>query len=219
MKRIFIKKIILSTLLLITFGIICFYTYRYYREIVKKRDVATIFNYYATEALKNVLSKKQNSTDQKISYYLEEQLRTIEIVNLIAGRNVEGIKKIDTATLNKRLRIVVPGNQFKNTLGGRLVREELHAENAIPLVLYHSALDKTSQDREKTINMLQVLFDKKLNPNIYVGLVSWIKDSPNDNRSLDYITQLPLLKFAKIYSFTEARKLLEKYMQNFTKEQ
>lgn len=211
------KKIVIGLVAIIVLGAAGFYAYKYYLTVNQKRnDVATMFDYFATDAMKSVEEDKSTTTDPKKLGFLENIVKTIQVVKLIAERNVEGLKETDIALLQDKIfRMYAPGDRFKTTMGGRLVKQELQAINAIPIVLYHSALDRTDEDKEKTIAMLQVLFDKKLTPVQEVGMMYWVKDNPSDTRSLPYSSMIPLADFAKYYSFDKAIELLEKYTQEF----
>jgi hypothetical protein len=93
---------------------------------------------------------------------------------------------------------------------GRLSSRILAGQNALAYVLFDSATNQTEEDNKKTLEMLQILLDKKLDPNAIAGQVFWVKDKPEDEGALDYVGTYSLVWAAIEYSFPEALELLLK---------
>jgi len=153
---------------------------------------------------------------------LEEELNTYKIAELIADKNINALKQVNSKELQKNdLQIWVEAdrfpNNFKNSFEGKLASMIIGGENALAFVLFHSATNKTEEDNKKTLEMLRVLLeDKKLNPNAIVGIVYWVKDNPTDTRALDYVSNFPLVALAIDYSFPAALELLLKHGATFS---
>ena len=115
---------------------------------------------------------------------------------------------------------------------GRLVAFTFDAENALPFVLYHSALDITDADRAATLAILNVLFDKGLAVDVAGCSGYWLKNEKTAEKSShcccdcscepsacnessesvsDYVGESSLVELAEYYSFKEAQELVARH--------
>ena len=228
------KKIIIAVLATIIIGASAFYyiapklinSYAVFKiRSQNTQDIATFFKYAKEETLNGLMheieekAKKETPINPMSAADIQEEIEatktTIAIFDIIAERNIEALKQISTEQLEEGFRIFVPAAYFNDDMGGTLVSRYIQGGNAIAAVLFHSALDRTSQDKEKTLAMLRVLFDKKLDPNTQARELYWVKDSPSDDRALDYVQTMSLPELAEKYSFDDAQKLLQEYIKTF----
>lgn len=214
------KKTIIYGLIIIVITACALYLYKVKKSASIKSaqadDIAVFFKHAQEELPKLALEitniEKETPSNTTKLHDLKEQLKTFKIVSFIKDRDIESLKKLTAEELTfKDGQIWVDGNKFKDTMGGKLTSRILGGENAIPFVLFHSILDTTEQDREKTLAMLKILFEKQLNPHTQAGLVYWLKSQPSDTHSHDYVALFSLPEIATEYSFPAAQKLLLEY--------
>ncbi|HEV2600841.1 MAG TPA: hypothetical protein VGT41_00950 [Candidatus Babeliales bacterium] len=184
------------------------------------QDIAVFFN-YAQEKIPQFLTdiemaEKETPQDESKINYLKEELKTYKIAQTIAQHDLKTLEEATPEQLSfKNGDISVEGDRFKYTGNGRLTSRMLAGENALAFVLFHSAMDKTQEDQDKTMAMLKILFNKKLDPNTKAGEVYWVKDKPTDKSGYDYVSTFSLSQAASIYSFPQAQQLLHDYIKNF----
>ncbi len=150
--------------------------------------------------------------DQQDLASLKDSLKIYIVANLISEGNIEALEKMPREQLQfYDGQIEVEGKLFDDAGPGYLVSRAISGRNALAFVLFHSVLDKTQTDKDKTLAMLQVLLHKKLNPNARTGELLWVSKSESSTTAWDYIRHLWLREVAAKYSFPEAQALLEKY--------
>ena len=152
---------------------------------------------------------------------MKDTFNIYQAVAAIANRDIEALKAIDPERLSFDGEITVDGDRFDSDVIDKLTGDKakeglfgsamLSADNALGFALFNSMRDKTHEDKQKTLQMLEVLLDKKLDPNTKMATVFWIKDSPGDTHALDYVAIFPLSEFASNSSHPEAIKLLKEY--------
>ena len=108
--------------------------------------------------------RRNPPADPKALKYYQLDLQQARITQAIAQGNAEAIKIATPKQLAATGHIMVDGALFD--MPGFYCK--LHSDNALGLALFHAANNKTAQDVKKTIEMLKVLFSKKLNP--YAGI-------------------------------------------------
>lgn len=221
------KKIIIIGLagIAILFG--AFYIYRSIKIAQAKQamaeDIAVFFN-YAQEQLPVLTTEleqaeKESPKDEKKISNIKEKIKTYTIAEAIAKHDLKTLENATPEELQfKDGQIWVEADRFKDTLEGRLNSRILAGENALAFVLFHSILDKTQEDKNATIAMLKILFDKKLDPTNEAGECFWAKDKPTDTRLCDYVATFSLPEAAQIYSFPEAQRLLNDYIKSYKKD-
>lgn len=180
----------------------------------------TVFFTYAHETLSQLShelqTEKKAVTDQdqeKINF-----LNNLSVINAIARQDVQTLATmpVDQLQFKEGIRSInVPGDRFQETMEGRCVARSIAAENALGFVLIHSILDKTEQDEAKTLEMLQILFDKKLDFNTKFAFVYWITDNPNDERAYDYVSVGSLQEIASHAGSLKVKLLIKQYVPDF----
>ena len=164
-----------------------------------------------------MFSTKEDGNKEGIDQ-MQQELETYKLATLIAKRNVEGLNKISEEQLGITPQIIVPAKFFKDQMNGLLHAKGIGGENALALVIFHSALDTTPEEQQKTLKMLRILIDKGLNINAQVGDVFFVKDHPGDKRSLDYVENYPLVIQALIFSYPTVLELLLKHGARYDRE-
>ncbi len=224
------KSIVISVVILITLLFGAFYYYRLHKnnqsekiahdkEVIAK-DIAVFFN-YAQEQLPKVatdleMAKKERQLDKVKVNRLKEETQTYKIAQAIANYDLNALEAFNPEELQAG-QIWVEGDRFQDTMEGKLVSRILGG-SALAFVLFHSVMDKTAADKNRTIAMLKILFAKKIDPNIEAGEAFWVKDKPTDTKSYDYISLHSLPEVAMIYSFPEVQQLIENYIKSFKKD-
>ena len=218
---------ILAILIIILFG--SFYYYRSHRNHVSEKnapnkemiaqDIAVFFN-YAQEQLPKVsidleTTKGGKKPDKVKVSQLKDTLQSFKIAQAIATYDLKALEESTPEEL-EAVQIWVEGDRFQYSMDGRLASRILGG-SALALVLFHSIMDKTSEDKNRTIAMLKILFTKRLDPNIQAGEAFWVKDKPTDTKSYDYISLYSLPEVASFYSFPAAQQLIENYIKSFKK--
>lgn len=180
----------------------------------EKKDIRAFFDYakenipVLTKEITEI--KRKTPDDAKKIEHLEDNLKTYKLAKVIADIDIEALKGMTLEELETNGQIWVPADRFKDQMKGLLASRIIAGQNAIAYVLFYSATNKTEEDNKKTLEMLQILLDKKLNPNALASDVYWVKNKPEDEWSLDYVGQYSLVGAALIYSFPEALELLLK---------
>jgi hypothetical protein len=126
------------------------------------------------------------------------------------------LKSISTDNLQRDIAISIRGELLKEipTGQGTLIAAQLKGKNALAMVLFHSALDQTQQDENATLAMMQVLFDKKLDPNTQARVAYWIQSQDQDIPH-EYISLFP---FQEIAGFKAAAYKIREYQGSLSKE-
>lgn len=171
-------------------------------RVTLAQDITVFFNYAQQELQKNPAS---------------EQTELLKVINIIGNRNIQALKQLSPEQLQFKFRkseFEVPVEQFKNNKDDRVVSRTLTGQNAIAFVLFHSILDNTPEDEEKTLAMLNVLFDKKLDPNTKAEQRFAVKHKRIIGAA---VVNYSLLELAKYYSFKKAEVLLQEYMKSYKK--
>lgn len=221
------KKIIIGSIVLVAILVGGFYYYRSQKiaqpkEIVAQ-DIAVFFN-YAQEQLPTLTSEletaqKESPQDEAKINKLKETLKTYKIAQAIARKDLKTLENATSDELQfKGGQIWVEGDRFKDTMEGKLSSRILGGKNAIAFILFHSAMDKTQEEKDKTIAMLKIVFAKKLDPNTQAGEVFWVKNKATDTTSFDYVALFSLPEAAALYSFPQAQQLLNDYIKNFKRD-
>ena len=184
------------------------------------KDIAVYFAYtkdhisHLELKIKQLESKTSTNYDDQMEQLasLKDSLKVYIVANLISEGNIEALKNMSREQLQfYEGQIEVEGKLFNDTGPGYLVYRAISGRNALAFVLFHSVLDKTQADKDRTLAMLQVLLDKKLNPNARAGEVLWVSKDESSTTAADYVRRLWLREVAAEYSFPEAQALLEKY--------
>lgn len=187
----------------------------------RAEDMKVFFD-YAKEKLpklpQEIEELKRNPEANKTKLiYAQDDLKGFKIPQLIADRNINALKEATPEQLNIMVQIWVEGKRFKNQMEGRLSSRIIGAQNALGMVILHSAMDKTDQDKANTLEMLKILLDKKLDLNAIVGDVYWVKDDPKKDVALDYVGNYSLVESALIYSYPAVLEFLLKHGATFNK--
>lgn len=164
-----------------------------------------------------IFSTKKDG-NKEVIHQMHQQLETYKLATLIAKRNVEALKNISEEQLGITPQIWVPAKFFKDQMGGKLHSRIIGGENALALVIFHSALDTTPEEKQKTLKMLRILIDKGLDVNAQAGDVWWVKDHPGDKRALDYVSNYPLVIQAMAFSYPTVLELLLKHGARYNRE-
>jgi len=179
------------------------------------RDHVSAFFTCAQEELASVSAQ---ITKSALSHSQEKQLRRylqkLTILDCIARRDIQGLvsaKKSELESYSDDLYVSVDAGRCKDTMHGRLVSFIFDAENALPFVLYHAALDTTDNEKQATLAMLEVLFSKGLDVSVCGGHGYWLKQKASDDTAYDYVGESSLEELAKEYSFKEAQELVAQY--------
>ncbi len=189
------------------------------------QDIDVFFN-YAKEQLPKITdyisyiekAKKTSSHDEVKIKQLNEVLKTYKICSAISDGDLKALESSSLEELEfKDGQIWVAAKYFQENMKGLLTSRILAGENALAFVILHSAMDKTEENKAKTISMLKILFNKKLNPNIKAGHVYWLKNDLKDTKSLDYVSSFSLSEAAIKFSFKEVQDLLQDYIKSFQK--
>ena len=154
-----------------------------------------------------------NTYDQKtLDAYKKELLNTYTIIEIISSCDIDLLKKTNVQDLNDMSggQIWVPASYFKNDMGGRLESRIIGAQNALGYVMLHAAIDESEEDQARTIEMLQVLLNKKVDINSQIGMVAWVKNNPCDEHALDYVGYLSPVEAAIQFSTPAVLELLLK---------
>lgn len=221
------KNIIISGAVVLVILVGGFYYYRSQKIAQAKEIIARdmqVFFKYAQDQLPIVTAElekteKESPQDEKTINQFKEIVKTYTIAQAIAQADLKTLENATAEELQfKNGQIWVDAEKFKDKMEGKLSSRILGGENAIAFVLFHSALDKTDEDKAKTMTMLKILFAKKLDPNTQAGEVFWVKNSPTDSSALDYVSLFSLSEAAEIYSFPEAQRLLSDYIKSYKKD-
>ena len=156
--------------------------------------------------------------DQKtLDAYNKKLLNTYTIIEIISSGDIDLLKKTDVQDLDDMSggQIWVPASYFKDDMGGRLESKIIGAQNALGYVVLHSALDTTEKDQARTIEMLQVLLNKKVDINAKIGIVLWLKNNPSDEYALDYVGYSSPVEAAIQFSTPAVVELLLKHGAEF----
>lgn len=154
--------------------------------------------------------KRKTPDDARKIEHLENDLKTYKVATIVANKDIEALKKMTKEELQTSGQIWVPADRFKDQMKGLLASRIIGALNAIGYVIFHSATNKTEEDNKKSLEMLQILLDKKLNPNALAGDVYWVKNKPEDKSSYDYVGNYSFVGATLENSFPEALELLLK---------
>jgi hypothetical protein len=188
-----------------------------YRTVHNRKDTEEIevFFKFAQKQLPNIsaeiekLKKEQPLNQEKLNETLAQQ-HTYKMASVIAKRDSDTISKMTLEELQGG-QIEVDANHFKNTMQGRLNSRMIGGENAINFALFYSVNDRTATDKKKTLEIIKILLDKKLNPNAMSTTVYFVKDKPSDSHALDYVGHFSATALAILYGYPE---LLELLLQN-----
>ena len=207
------KKLLIS--LLMTFSIALFGN-----NIAK--DIAVFFN-SAQEAtselsLKIAIFEKRKLLSQDQLAYGKTYLQNLKIINLIANRDIENLKKINFKQLNQPFQLWIKGEKFADNMRGCLDSRSIYGENMLAYVLLHSATNKTKVDNKKTLKIMKIFLDKGLKPDRKISRSSWIKNKPSDTGARNYTSSFSFVEAALIYSSPEALELLLQSGAKFSKE-
>lgn len=185
--------------------------------------ISTFFT-YAREQIPTItaeideLSKDVVKNQEELSAK-KNKLNLYRAIAVIADRDIEGLKAIDVLDLSFNDQLNVSGDYFKTEVidaltGGAATKglfshAMLGGQNALAFVVFNAARDKTIEDKQKTLKMLKLLLDKKLDPHAQAGLVFWIKDNPKDTHALDYIAVADIVEIAPGFAYPEVVKMLQ----------
>lgn len=236
------KQIVLIVLALIGAGAVGWYYYRtspcllsscskkptqgvmpFFSEVPKQlaqanSEVEKLVREGASE--KPIVTKTENGeiTSASPLAVAKATLESLRIIDIIMRRDIDQLKSTAVESLQRNIDVSIGGEHFKHipTDQGIVTSAQLAGENALAMVLFHAALDKTQQDKDATLAMLQVLFDKKLDPNTKGGIVYWVQP-PGEQGAYDYVALLSLPEVASEFSFREAANKLRDYKQSFKK--
>lgn len=187
-----------------------------------RADDMKVFFDYAKEKLpklpQEIEELKRKPEENKIKLmYAQDELKGFKIPQIIADRNLNALKEATPEQLSVGVQIWVKAERFKDQMEGRLSSRIVGAQNALGIVILHSAMDKTDQDKANTLEMLRILLDKKLDLNAIVGDVYWVKDDPKKDVALDYVANYSLVESALIYSYPVVLEFLLKHGATFNK--
>jgi len=145
---------------------------------------------------------------------LKQQLLSLQIIDIIARRDIDQLKRTPTEELQRYISISVSSDVVKDvpTDQGTITSAQLAGENTLAILFFHSALDQTTQDKDATLAMLQVLFDKKLDPHAKGAVVYWVQPHGQEG-SYDYVQ---LFSLPEIAGFRTAANMLREYQRTFT---
>lgn len=225
------KRYIIYSLIFIILSGLALYIYKIKtekynlpKEVVAQRseEIAIFFN-YAKDRLAQIPAeieklKKNPSSDQSQLKHLQEEQKTFTLAKAIADHDIKALQEMPDENLKNVEHIwVADSSLFKHTGNGRLAGRSI-AGNALALVLYHSATNKTEQDNQITLEMLKLLLTRNVSPNAEAIQVFWVKNAPTDTKAYDYVVIYSPVTIAILYSFPQALELLLQHGAQFKQE-
>lgn len=180
----------------------------------------TVFFHYAQEEISKVKvdierleanPAWERSKKRKLITVLEDNLKTYKVVDLIVKGDIEALKKMNTEELQfEGGQIWVPNNRFDVHSEEKAIDSRILAgTDALAFVIFYSAVVENPEDKEKVLEMAEVLLAKGFNVNnTQLGRVCWIDEN---GHMRPYSRLYTPLSFASAFSFKEFTQLLEKH--------
>ncbi len=197
------------------------------------RDHVAAFFRCAQDELATVKAHlKEQVLDVKTVKRLQKHMRKLTVLDCIARRDSNGLaaaQKNELEFYTDNISVEVSVDCCTQTLQGRLVSFTFDAENALPFVLYHSALDLSDADNAATLAMLKVLFDKGLDAQVVGCSGYWLRNEKGADKSSscccdcsgdssaccesadcasDYVGESSLVELSEYYSSKQVQKLV-----------
>lgn len=202
---------------------------------VARDHVAAFFKCAQEEFVAVKAHLKEKALDAKTVKQLQKHAKKLAVLDSIARRDSKSLaaaQKSDLEFYKDDLYVWVLADNCTEKLQGRLVSFTFDAENALPFVLYHSALDLSDADNAATLAMLKVLFDKGLDAQVAGCSGYWLKNEKGADTSSscgcdcsgdssaccesadcasDYVGESSLVELAEYYSGKQVQELVAQH--------
>lgn len=189
-------------------------------DIEAQNDARVIFRYVHESApffkhqVENL--KKSDQGNKEVLADQQKKLLLCEVIDIIASQDIESLSKLAPSSLIfDNVPITVPGNKFKDDFQGRCIARMIEAENALGFVLFHSLLDSSDEQEQKTLQLLRVCFEKGLDFNTKFSFVYWVKNNKEDKGAFDYVSILTLDEMVRNDCSSKVQLLVKEYVPKF----
>lgn len=203
-------------------------TFVIYKKIMQRaaqaalsEDMAIFFDYAKTEMIPDLQEKlhkaeQEASSEDRIAK-IKNDIQEAQVVKLIIEGDLQALKALPRESLEfKNAEIRVAGNRFKDEMNDTLHSRIIGGQNALTFALFRSVMDKSVEDEEKTLALLNYFFEKKLDPYALTAFVYWVKDTQGSSKAHDYVATFSLKEIAKMYSSNKIQRLLDEYAREMT---
>jgi len=183
-----------------------------------KADVA-VFIAAAKEELPVLKAKLEQSQNKEID---QAWVNAYEVIILVADKDIVALNEKSSAELTfpAGICLIAAGDKFAVTQvpAGVIVERWLGGGNALAFALGLGLLDETAEDAARTTELIKLLCDKQLDPNVFAGIVYWVKDPAGQTSFArdvvrDYVARFSLAQVAEFCCSPEAETLFLQYQE------